>query len=129
MNLVNAMRSSASGMSAERARMDLVSVNLANANSMTTPFQEAYRRRIAVLSGGPDGVKIDKFMVDESPLRVEVDPDNEYADAEGKVYYSNVQPIKEMVDMMSATRAYEANIAAFNSAKSMAKAAMTIGKA
>lgn len=129
MNLVGAMRLSASGLTAERARMDLISANLANANSMRTPFEDAYRRRVAVLAATPEGVKIQKIEVDRSELRREADPTHPYADAEGYVYYSNIQPVREMVDMISANRAYEANIAAFNSAKTMVRSALNIGRA
>jgi flagellar basal-body rod protein FlgC len=128
MTLNGAMRLSASGLSAERFRMDVISSNLANANSVQTPDQDAYRRRIVVLEGGPDGVQIGRIDQDTGDLRKVSEPGNPLADADGFVYYSNVDPLKEMVDMISASRAYEANIAAFNSARGMVRSALTIGK-
>jgi flagellar basal-body rod protein FlgC len=115
-------------MTAERFRMDVISTNIANANSMSVGGQEAYRRRDVELSGGEDGVKIMRIVEDKSPLRQVLDPTNPNRDAGGYVYYSNVNPIQEMVSMLGASRSYEANIAAFNSAKTMVRAALNIGK-
>ncbi len=128
MTLNQIMRLSSTGMVAERARMDVVSANIANANSIRTPNQDAYHRQEVVLQGGENGVQVQKIVQDPSPLRVVNEPGNPYADANGNVFYSNVDPVSEMVNLMSASRAYEANVAAFNSAKGMLKAAMTIGK-
>lgn len=128
MTINSALRASASGLHAERMRLDTISANIANANSMTTPSQEAYRRKIVVLESTDQGVKITKVMDDQSDLKSVNEPDNPLADENGNVFYSNVNPIYEMVDMMSATRAYEANIAAFNSSKGMLQAALSIGR-
>lgn len=128
MNLNQVMRVSSSGMIAERSRMDIASGNIANANSMRTPTQDAYRRQIVVLQGGDNGVKVRSVIDDETPLRADSDPHHPFADEKGLVYYSNVDPVFEMVNLMSANRAYEANIAAFNAAKGMVKAALQIGK-
>jgi|SRR5579862_255031 len=128
MNLNSAMQVSSSGLAAERFRLDIISGNIANANSVSTNGKEAYRRHNVVLSGGPDGVEVTQVTTDESPLREEVDPGNPNADAKGIVRYSNVNPITEMVDMLGASRAYEANVAAFNTAKGMVKEALNIGK-
>lgn len=123
-----AMRLSSSGLTAERFRMDVISSNIANANSVGLKGADPYRRRDVVLETGEDGVKVTKIIEDQSPFRTEYDPENENAGPDGYVRYSNVQPIYEMVNMITATRAYEANLAAFNSAKGMAKAALSIGK-
>jgi flagellar basal-body rod protein FlgC len=128
MTINSALRASASGLHAERMRLDTISSNIANANSISTPNQEAYRRKIIVLEATEDGVKISKVMDDQSDLREVPEPDNPMADADGNVFYSNVNPIYEMIDMMSATRAYEANVAAFNSSKGMLQAALSIGR-
>jgi len=128
MTLNGAMRASSTGMHAERLRMDLISSNIANANSVRTPNQDAYRRQMMILSGGDDGVKVQRIIQDEAPLRAVTEPEHPFADDQGLVYYSNVDPIMEMVNMVSATRSYEANIAAFNSAKGMIRAALTIGR-
>lgn len=129
MNLNSAMRMSASGMSAERFRLDVISSNIANANSMRAGGKDPYRRRLVELDSTEQGVKISRLQEDMSEFREVSDPGNPNADARGIVTYSNVDPLKEMVDMLSASRAYEANIAAFNSAKGMVKSAMGIGKA
>jgi flagellar basal-body rod protein FlgC len=128
MNLNSAMRISSTGLAAERFRMDVISGNIANANSVSTKGKDAYRRHSVELIGTAEGVKIGRVTQDGSPLREEVDPGNPSADKNGIVRYSNVNPITEMVDMLGASRAYEANIAAFNSAKGMIKSALTIGK-
>jgi flagellar basal-body rod protein FlgC len=128
MSLNGAMRASARGLTAERMRMDLISVNLANANSMRTPFAEAYQARVAVLSASQDGPKIERIELDRSDFRRVNDPGNPLADGEGFVTYTNVNPINQMVDMMSAQRSYEANIAAFNAAKTMNRSALSIGR-
>jgi flagellar basal-body rod protein FlgC len=128
MSLSTAMRISSSGMTAERFRMDVISMNIAGANTIRTPDKDAYRRQNVSLVTTDDGVKVSGITKDPSPLRPVYEPGNPAADGQGFVYYSNVQPVVEMVDMISASRAYEANIAAFNASKSMFRAAMNIGK-
>lgn len=129
MNLNSAMRVSATGMTAERFRMDVISSNVANANSTKIGDKDPYRRRIVELTTADDGVEIAKIAEDQTDFRQAYEPGNPNADATtGMVTYSNVDPLKEMVDMMSATRAYEANVSAFNSAKGMVRAALNIGK-
>jgi flagellar basal-body rod protein FlgC len=126
--LTNSMRVSASGLNAERFRMDVISSNIANANSMKINGKDPYRRRDVELMGDINGVKITRIIEDKRPFRVEYDPTHPNADSKGIVTYSNIEPINEMVDMISAGRAYEANIAAFNSAKGMIRSALSIGK-
>ena len=128
MNLNTAMRISSSGLAAERLRMDVISGNIANANSVQTKDRDAYRRRMVELVGTPQGVRLGRIVQDTGPLREEVDPSNPNADQRGIVRYSNVNAVTEMVDMLGASRAYEANVAAFNSAKSMIRNALNIGK-
>lgn len=122
------MRVSASGLNAERFRMDVISSNIANAGSMKVNGQDPYRRRSVEIMGNIDGVQITRILEDSRPFRVQYEPSNPNADKDGNVTYSNIEPINEMVDMIGASRAYEANIAAFNSAKGMIRSAMTIGK-
>lgn len=128
MTINGAMRASASGLFAERMRMDVISSNISNANSMQTPDKDAYRRKSVVLVNGDNGVNVRQILEDQSKLRDVFDPTNPLADEEGKVYYSNVNPIREMVDLMTASRSYEANVSAFNASKSMLRAALNIGK-
>lgn len=128
MSLSQAMKISSTGLFAERFRLDVISTNIANANSISTPGQEAFRRQMVVLMGDGDGVRVAGTRQDPTELRAVYEPEHPMSDATGHVYYSNVDPVKEMIDMLSATRAYEANIAAFNSAKSMMRSAMGIGQ-
>jgi flagellar basal-body rod protein FlgC len=71
---------------------------------------------------------VQAIRTDQTPLRQVYDPGHPAANAQGYVEYSNVEPVKEMVDMLSATRAYEANITAFNAARNMARSALSIGQ-
>lgn len=121
------MRVSSSGMTAERFRMDIISGNIANANTVQTPGQPEIRRQSVVLRANEDGVEIAEIQPDRSPLRREYDPGNPNA-INGWVTYTNINPVYEMVDMIGASRAYEANLAAFNTAKQMMNAALGIGK-
>lgn len=129
MTLNNAMRVSSSGLAAERFRMDVISSNIANANSMKVAGKDPYRRRLVEVSGDPNGVRITAIKEDQRPFRQVLDRGNPNADpTTGMVTYSNIEPVEEMVNMLSASRAYEANIAAFNSAKSMVRSALSIGR-
>jgi flagellar basal-body rod protein FlgC len=124
------MRISSSGLNAERFRMDTISGNIANAN--TTSIKggaQPYRRKVAEIQGDENGVHIVGVTEDQSPFSEKVDPNDPNADANGKVLSSNVKPVAEMVDMLSASRAYEANVAAFNTTKQMIQEALSIGKA
>lgn len=128
MTLNRAMRASATGLAAERFRMDVISTNIANANSMKVGENDPYRARRVILAGSEEGVRIVRLEEDPRAFRRERDPGNPFADADGFVTYSNVEPIIEMVNMMGASRAYEANITAFNSARTMIQSALSIGK-
>ncbi len=138
MSFFHAMQVSASGLSAERLRMDTIAQNLANANTTRGADGLPYRRREVIFqqaditrSGGvmPNlkagrgaayGVEAVGIVEDPSPFRVVFDPSHPDADPNGYVYLPNVNPVTEMVDMMTATRAYEANVTAMNAAKNMA---------
>jgi flagellar basal-body rod protein FlgC len=128
MTINSAMNASTSGLTAERFRMDVIAANIANANSTQVGTDEPYRRKDVVLQGSESGVQVTGVVDDQTPFVEKYDPGNPYADGNGYVKGTNVQPINEMVDMMSASRAYEANIAAFNTEKGMVKAALQIGK-
>jgi len=108
--------------------MDTIAANIANANSTQVGNQEPYRRKDVYVQSTDEGVQVTKVVDDQSPFQMKYDPNNPNANADGFVASSNVQPVNEMVDMMSANRAYEANVAAFNTEKGMLKAALTIGK-
>ncbi len=138
---------SASALTAERLRMDVISNNIANANTTRTIEGGPYVRQRVVFAprfdatpafaplmammtpeGLPVGVRVVGIQKDPSPPRMVYDPGHPDANAEGYVAYPNVNTVNEMVDMISATRAYEANITAFNATKSMALQALSIGK-
>ncbi|HHV79729.1 MAG TPA: flagellar basal body rod protein FlgC [Firmicutes bacterium] len=133
---------SGSGLTAERLRLDIIAANLANANSTRTPEGGPYRRKVAVLEarqaptfagifGGiePCGVRVARIAEDQTEFPVRYEPGHPDADASGYVKMSNVNVVNEMVDLITATRAYEANATAMNAAKTMARKALELGKA
>ncbi|MCC6764880.1 MAG: flagellar basal body rod protein FlgC [Deltaproteobacteria bacterium] len=132
---------SSSALQAQRLRMDVIAANLANAQSTRTPEGGPYKRRDVVLEAMPGGtfddvlgaqpggaVRVARVESDDAPPRVVFDPGHPDADAKGYVAYPNVNPITEMVDLMTATRAYEANVAAVNATKRVLEAALSIGR-
>lgn len=131
MGLVRSIAISASGLTAERLRLDLISNNLANANTTRTPQGGPFRRQMAVFAPGPggSGVRVARIVEDPAPPRFVYDPRHPDAGADGMVAYPNVNPVTEMVDLIAATRAYEANVTALNAAKDMALRALEIGRA
>jgi flagellar basal-body rod protein FlgC len=129
MTINNALRSASKGMTAERFRMDVISSNIANANTVKIGDQDPYRRREVLLRPSEDGVDVVEVTEDQTEFPQKYDPGNPNANESGYVTMSNVEPIAEMVNMMTASRAYEANIQAFNSAKGMIQAALEIGRA
>ena len=128
--LSNALQYSTSGLAAERFRMDVISGNIANANTVAPRGQDGYHRRSVVLNSTEQGVQIASIQEDRTRNCItKLDPSNPYADPKtGMVTMSNVDPTMEMVDMIGASRAYEANISAFNTAKGMINSALQIGK-
>jgi len=126
---------SASGLSAESARMDSIANNIANANTTRTAEGGPYKRERVVIreardpaSGKPLGVKVVGMELDQAPPRKVYDPGHPDADEGGYVALPNVNVIAEMIDMLSATRAYEANATAIEAAKQMADRALDIGR-
>ena len=113
MSVFNGMRISASGLSAERLRMDVISSNVANVKTTRTENGGAYVRKVASFKENYDeklgmlGVKAVAIEEDKSPLRKVYEPNNPDADAEGYVEYPNVDLLVEMSDLISASRAYE----------------------
>lgn len=145
MSIFTTFRISASGLSAERMRMDVIADNISNAETTRTSQGGPYRRKMVVFSpyrsfentlkkelAIQQGVKVEKIVEDKSPFKLVYNPDHPDAIQEGVqkgyVRLPNVDIVKEMVDMISATRGYEANITALNSAKSMALKALEIGR-
>ena len=140
MDVAATLAISSSALQAQRLRMDVIAANLANAQSTRSPEGGPYKRRDVVLeatSGGSfedimgasagGAVRVARVVEDGKPPRVVFDPGHPDADARGYVAYPNVNPITEMVDLMAATRAYEANVQAVNATKRMSEAALSIG--
>ena len=134
MSVFSGMRISASGLSAERLRMDVISSNVANARTTRTEDGGAYVRKVASFQENYDeklgmlGVKAVAIEEDKSPLRREYEPNNPDADAEGYVEYPNVDLLVEMSDLITASRAYESNIDTLNAQKDMISKALEIGR-
>lgn len=142
--MFGAINAAASGLTAERLRMDVISNNIANVNTTRTAEGGAYRRQMVVfeprstsgsfaqvlsreMSAG-EGVRVTGITKDTSPLRRVYDPNHPDANPQGYVEMPNINVVSEMVDMITATRSYEANVTAMNAAKSMAMKALEIGK-
>ncbi|HKL10789.1 MAG TPA: flagellar basal body rod protein FlgC [Clostridia bacterium] len=143
MKMFDTFAISASGLTAERLRMDTIASNVANANTTRTDEGGPYRRKVAVFqeklrneihrmgfdeeSGGA-GVEAVGIIEDNSPFKRVYDPGHPDADEAGYVELPNVNLLNEMVDMIAATRAYEANVTVINSSKGMYAKALEIGK-
>jgi flagellar basal-body rod protein FlgC len=141
MDFFTAMEVSASGLSAERTRMNVAASNLANAQSTQAAGGGPYKRRDVVLAsvdapgtaGTPfaqavRGVQVSQIRQDAAPPRLEYDPGHPQANAQGYVAYPNINPVEEMVDMITASRAYEAGITTMTTAVNMAERALGIGR-
>lgn len=133
--MFSAMRISASGLSAERLRMDVVAANMAGSSVTRGEDGKPYVRKIAVfkenLDGamGLSGVKTVGITEDKSPFRQKYDPGHPDADKEtGYVTMPNVNVLNEMADMIAASRSYEANVDTLNASKSMFMKALEIGR-
>lgn len=149
MAIFNALNISASGMSAQRIRMDILAENAANVKTTRTDDGTPYRRKNVVFMEKPansfstilnsatgnrnayigSGVKVTKIVEDtKTPMSMVYDPAHPDADENGYVTFPNVNVVTEMTDLIDATRAYEANVTAFNATKSMAMQALEIGR-
>jgi flagellar basal-body rod protein FlgC len=146
MSFLNSINISASGLTAEKLRMDVISKNIANVNTTRTANGTPYRRQVVTFQERDkqmpfseylndasknfigSGVKVSGITEDKTPFKSLYDPGHPDADEEGYVKMPNVDVMTEMVNMISASRAYEANVTAINSAKSMALKALEIGR-
>ncbi|MHB8618625.1 MAG: flagellar basal body rod protein FlgC [Chloroflexota bacterium] len=147
MSFLDSMQISASGLTAQRLRLDVISSNIANIDTTRTAEGGPYRREQVVFSPignshsfqdlisgliAPQsptlGVRVSEIRQDNSQGRLVYDPQNADADANGYVHYPNVNPVTEMTDMISATRSYQADITALNATKSMAMKAIDLAK-
>lgn len=134
MSMFDSMRISASGLSAERLRMDTITSNMTNAQTTRGEDGKPYVRKIAVFQEaldskkGLNGVKAVGIVEDKSPLRTMFDPSHPDANEEGYVVMPNVNMLNEMADMISASRSYEANVDTLNASKSMFMKSLEIGR-
>jgi len=149
--LFSALETSASALTAERLRMDVIANNIANVNTTRTPEGGPYRRQMVVLGSRPSfsaalqeasgqagaenpaahvgqGVRVVQIVQDQRPFKLKYDPTHPDADANGYVQLPNVETVTEMVDLISASRAYEANVTALNAFKQMVSTALQIGR-
>ncbi|RCX21314.1 flagellar basal-body rod protein FlgC [Fontibacillus phaseoli] len=149
MKISNSFNISASALTAQRLRMDVISSNIANAETTRAQVVDGkavpYRRKMVVMapmktefgqalnsaldnSSASQGVKVTQIKEDTAPFKPVYNPTHPDADSEGYVYMPNVDMLKEMVDVMSASRSYEANVTALNASKAMMMKALQIGK-
>jgi len=145
MGLFNSINVSATGLTAERLRMDIISENIANAETTRTASGGPYRRKIpiykelqtndfesvfsnALNSNSGEGVEVVGVKDDMAPFIKKYDPNHPDANEEGYVLLPNVNIVTEMINMVSASKAYEANVTAVNSTKSMMMKALEIGR-
>ena len=141
MDYLQSFSVSAAGMAVERARVEAASLNLAQAHAVQAPGQAGYQPMRVVASGvgdfsslvneGVDAVPLPTVSIESTgaPPRLVHDPGHPLADARGFVAYPGVDPAGEMVTLLAATRAYEANVAAMNTARSLALKTLEIGRA
>ncbi len=137
MSLFDAIGISSSGMTAQQLRVDIISNNIANANTTRAANGEPYRREIPIFAERfaatrdgivPNGVEVVKVAKDNSPFQKIYDPTNPDADKDGYVKMPNVNVVREMVDLIAAQRSYEANATVISNVKAMASAAVQIGR-
>lgn len=134
MKLLRTMNVLAGALTAQRTRMNVASSNLANARTTRGADGGPYQRRevtfVTTDAGAPGivGVKVDAVQPDSRPPRLEFDPGHPDANEDGYVAYPDVSVVEEMVDMISASRAYEAGATAMTAAVNMAEQALGIGR-
>jgi flagellar basal-body rod protein FlgC len=130
-------RVSASALDAQRSRMNTIASNMANIHSTQTESGGPYRRKDVVFSTVPiesethsalEGVKVVQIVDSQEPFKKIYDPGHPDSDKDGFVYLPNINVMEEMVNMMMAVRAYEANVTTFNMSKSMFLKALEIGR-
>lgn len=149
MSIFHSINTSASALTSQRLRMDVISSNMANVDSTRATQVNGewvpYRRKSVVLEPKENGfssflnvamnkgevgngVKVSRIVEDDTPFKPVYDPEHPDADEFGYVQMPNVDPLREMVDLISATRSYEANVTVLNASKGMLMKALEIGK-
>ena len=141
MNLITALNVNASGLTAQRKRVELSSANLANSQTTRTEEGGPYRRKDVVfqtasfqdslgaaMGGGVDGVEVSEVVDDPTPFDRRYEPGHPDADKDGYVSYPNVNVMAEMANLVSASKSYEANLAAIGIVKAMINRTLEIGR-
>jgi flagellar basal-body rod protein FlgC len=136
MSLLNIFNVAGSAVSAQSQRLNTVASNLANADTVAGPDGQAYKARQVVFQtelmgaqgNGSAGVRVSNVVEDNAPGRRVFDPKHPSADAEGYVTFSNVNPVEEMVNMISASRSYQNNVEVMNTAKSLLLKTLQMGQ-
>ena len=139
MSLMNAIEVGASGLTAQRRRLEVLVGNLVNANTVNPAGTEPFRRKdVLFTASAPEqsfggtlddavqGVEVSSVVTELGEPRKQYDPGHKYADKDGYVYYPDIDAMKEMVNVLSATRSYEANLQAVNMAKEMQQKTLEI---
>ncbi len=137
MSIFDSMNIAASGMSAQRLRMNIISANIANADSVKTPEGGPYKRRDVVFEAVGYGkfsnilkeVKVADVVRDDTPPKLVYDPNNPLANKNGYVAYPNINPVVEMTNLIDAMRTYQANVSVVDAAKQMIQAALSVLRA
>lgn len=151
MSMFHSINTTASALTSQRLRMDVISSNMANAETTRSEYVNGkwrpYQRKAVVLQSKDsdsfanflqksmgqstnegDGVRVTEIVKDQTPFQLVYNPNHPDANADGYVEMPNVDPLREMVDLMSATRSYEANVTVLNASKGMMMKALEIGK-
>jgi flagellar basal-body rod protein FlgC len=134
MSLFNVFNVAGSAMSAQAQRLNVVSSNLANADSVTSSNGQGYKAKQVVFAATPTankaatGVKVQEVVEDATPPKMMYDPKHPLADEKGYIAMPNVNVVEEMVNMISASRSYQTNVETMNAAKSMLLKTLTIGQ-
>jgi len=134
MSLLNIFNVAASAVSAQSQRLNVVSSNLANADTVAGPDGQAYKARQVMFQSalmgaeGSAGVQVSAVTENDTPGRRVYDPKHPAADGEGYVTFSNVNPVEEMVNMISASRSYQNNVEVMNTAKSLLLKTLQMGQ-
>lgn len=134
MSLFNIFNISGSAMTAQSQRLNTVASNLANADSATGPDGKAYRAKQVIFQATPvgaqggTGVKVAAVVQDASPMKMQYDSKHPMANAQGYVEMPNVNPVEEMVNMISASRSYQNNVEVLNTSKNLLVKTLGIGQ-
>lgn len=134
MSMLSIFNVSGSAVSAQSQRLNVVASNLANADAVAGPDGQAYKSRQVVFQTVPmgndatAGVKVNAIQESDAPFKRVHNPNHPSADADGYVNYSNVNPVEEMVNMISASRSYQNNVEVMNTAKTLLLKTLQMGQ-